>query len=36
MSEVPMPTINRSDLTGDWFDSLERCFSWSNRKQQGF
>eukprot|EP00983_Pelagomonas_calceolata_P065608 1148655-Pelagomonas_calceolata.AAC.1 len=24
MSENPMPTINRTDLTGDWFDSLDR------------
>ncbi|WIA29375.1 hypothetical protein OEZ86_011879 [Tetradesmus obliquus] len=27
MSENPVPTINRADLTTDWFESLERCFS---------
>ncbi|KAJ9508800.1 hypothetical protein QJQ45_028113 [Haematococcus lacustris] len=26
MSENPVPTVNKTDLTGDWFDSLERCF----------
>ena len=34
MSSNPVPTINRTDLTGDWFDSLERCFKWSDRLQQ--
>lgn len=34
MSDAPMPTINKADLTIDWFDSLERCFRWSDRKQQ--
>jgi len=34
MSENPMPTINRTDLTGDWFDSLDRCFRWSDRLEQ--
>ncbi|KAG2450488.1 hypothetical protein HYH02_004989 [Chlamydomonas schloesseri] len=34
MSENPVPTINRTDLTGDWFDSLERCFRWSDRTMQ--
>lgn len=34
MSSHPMPTINRTDLTGDWFDSLDRCFGWSNRQEQ--
>lgn len=34
MSENPVPTINKFDLTGDWFDSLERCFRWSNRAEQ--
>ncbi len=34
MSENPVPTINRTDLTGDWFDSLERCFRWSDRTVQ--
>lgn len=28
MSENPVPTINNSDLTGDWFNALERCFRW--------
>eukprot|EP00879_Flechtneria_rotunda_P007391 GHRR01007753.1.p1 GENE.GHRR01007753.1~~GHRR01007753.1.p1 ORF type:complete len:584 (+),score=189.94 GHRR01007753.1:471-2222(+) len=34
MSENPVPTINRTDLTTDWFESLERCFRWSNRMEQ--
>lgn len=34
MSENPVPTINKTDLTGDWFDSLERCFHWSDRMEQ--
>ncbi len=34
MSENPVPTINKEDLTTDWFDSLERCFRWSDRTQQ--
>lgn len=34
MSPNPMPTINKADLTGDWFESLERCFRWSNRTEQ--
>jgi NAD kinase len=34
MSPNPMPTINKDDLTGDWFESLERCFRWSNRAEQ--
>jgi len=34
MSPNPMPTINKADLTGDWFESLERCFRWSNRAEQ--
>eukprot|EP00877_Chromochloris_zofingiensis_P011729 jgi/Chrzof1/680/Cz01g24260.t1 len=34
MSENPVPTINKTDLTGDWFESLERCFKWSNRTEQ--
>jgi hypothetical protein len=34
MSENPVPTINKTDLTGDWFESLERCFRWSNRSEQ--
>jgi NAD+ kinase len=34
MSENPVPTINKTDLTSDWFDSLERCFRWSDRTPQ--
>ncbi|KAF6262505.1 ATP-NAD kinase-like domain-containing protein [Scenedesmus sp. NREL 46B-D3] len=34
MSKNPVPTINREDLTTDWFESLERCFRWSNRMEQ--
>lgn len=34
MSENPVPTINRTDLTTDWFESLERCFTWSSRPEQ--
>eukprot|EP00798_Chlamydomonas_sp_ICE-L_P027000 gene27000-9018_t len=34
MSENPLPTINKVDLTEDWFDSLSRCFRWSDRLEQ--
>ncbi|KIY93564.1 hypothetical protein MNEG_14398 [Monoraphidium neglectum] len=34
MSEHPVPTINKTDLTSDWFESLERCFRWSERSEQ--
>ena len=34
MSDSPVPTINKVDLTDDWFDSLSRCFQWSDRTQQ--
>ena len=34
MSEHPVPTINKADLTSDWFESLERCFRWSERSEQ--
>ncbi|GAX83042.1 hypothetical protein CEUSTIGMA_g10468.t1 [Chlamydomonas eustigma] len=34
MSDTPMPTINKADLTGDWFESLDRCFRWSDRAEQ--
>jgi len=34
MSEHPVPTINKTDLTADWFESLERCFRWSERSEQ--
>lgn len=31
MSENPLPSINKTDLTSDWFDSLDRCLRWSDR-----
>eukprot|EP01026_Neomeris_dumetosa_P029082 TRINITY_DN23575_c0_g2_i9.p1 TRINITY_DN23575_c0_g2~~TRINITY_DN23575_c0_g2_i9.p1 ORF type:complete len:438 (+),score=38.63 TRINITY_DN23575_c0_g2_i9:168-1481(+) len=31
MSQRPVPTINKTDLTNDWINSLERCFQWNNR-----
>jgi NAD+ kinase len=34
MSPNPVPTINKTDLTGDWFDSLQRCLHWSERLEQ--
>eukprot|EP01026_Neomeris_dumetosa_P008408 TRINITY_DN1268_c0_g1_i3.p2 TRINITY_DN1268_c0_g1~~TRINITY_DN1268_c0_g1_i3.p2 ORF type:complete len:386 (+),score=39.83 TRINITY_DN1268_c0_g1_i3:338-1495(+) len=34
MSTKPVPTINKHDLTNDWFNSLDRCFNWSNRTLQ--
>eukprot|EP00955_Chlamydomonas_euryale_P095450 364938-Chlamydomonas_euryale.AAC.21 len=34
MSDSPVPTINKEDLTTDWFDSLERCFKWTDRAEQ--
>eukprot|EP00798_Chlamydomonas_sp_ICE-L_P002787 gene2787-12662_t len=34
MSKSPVPTINKVDLTDDWFDSLSRCFRWSDRTEQ--
>ncbi|KAG1656612.1 hypothetical protein FOA52_008435 [Chlamydomonas sp. UWO 241] len=34
MSDSPVPTINKDDLTADWFESLERCFRWSDRTEQ--
>eukprot|EP01023_Acetabularia_acetabulum_P010696 TRINITY_DN14871_c0_g1_i1.p9 TRINITY_DN14871_c0_g1~~TRINITY_DN14871_c0_g1_i1.p9 ORF type:complete len:105 (-),score=15.81 TRINITY_DN14871_c0_g1_i1:1769-2083(-) len=34
MSERPVPTINKTDLTNDWINSLERCFGWNNRLLQ--
>lgn len=37
MSEHPLPTINKSDQTGDWFRSLVRCLNWNDRmEQKGF
>ena len=37
MSEHPMPTVNKSDQTDDWFESLVRCLNWNDRlEQKGF
>lgn len=37
MSEHPMPTVNKSDQTDDWFESLVRCLNWNERlEQKGF
>nr|DAD39720.1 TPA_asm: hypothetical protein HUJ06_014043 [Nelumbo nucifera] len=34
MSKNPLPTVNKSDQTGDWFCSLIRCLNWNERKDQ--
>ncbi|XP_059630651.1 NAD kinase 2, chloroplastic-like [Cornus florida] len=34
MSEHPLPTVNKSDQTGDWFHSLVRCLNWNERVDQ--
>ena len=34
MSPNPVPTINKTDQTTDWFASLERCFGWNERVEQ--
>lgn len=34
MSQHPLPTVNKSDQTGDWFRSLIRCLNWNERKDQ--
>ncbi|KAM0940547.1 putative NAD(+) kinase [Dioscorea sansibarensis] len=34
MSEHPLPTVNKSDQTGDWFLSLVRCLNWNERLDQ--
>ncbi|KAK4365892.1 hypothetical protein RND71_013772 [Anisodus tanguticus] len=34
MSEHPLPTVNKSDQTGDWFHSLVRCLNWNERLDQ--
>ncbi|CAO2834248.1 unnamed protein product [Amaranthus hypochondriacus] len=34
MSEHPLPTVNKSDQTGDWFHSLIRCLNWNERLDQ--
>ncbi|VAI02564.1 unnamed protein product [Triticum turgidum subsp. durum] len=31
MSEHPLPTVNKSDQTGNWFRSLIRCLNWNER-----
>ncbi|CAN4121104.1 unnamed protein product [Withania somnifera] len=34
MSQHPLPTVNKSDQTGDWFGSLIRCLNWNERLDQ--
>ena len=34
MSQHPMPTVNKSDQTDDWFSSLVRCLNWNDRMEQ--
>lgn len=34
MSDYPMPTVNRTDHSHDWFESLSRCLSWNERIEQ--
>ncbi|XP_031743379.1 NAD kinase 2, chloroplastic isoform X2 [Cucumis sativus] len=34
MSRHPLPTVNKSDQTGDWFHSLIRCLNWNERLDQ--
>eukprot|EP00252_Welwitschia_mirabilis_P002532 TRINITY_DN1249_c0_g4_i1.p1 TRINITY_DN1249_c0_g4~~TRINITY_DN1249_c0_g4_i1.p1 ORF type:complete len:366 (-),score=63.43 TRINITY_DN1249_c0_g4_i1:227-1324(-) len=34
MSEHPLPTVNKSDQTGDWFQSLVHCLNWNERLEQ--
>ncbi|GLJ23857.1 hypothetical protein SUGI_0453330 [Cryptomeria japonica] len=34
MSEHPLPTVNKSDQTSDWFMSLVRCLNWNERLEQ--
>lgn len=34
MSQHPLPTINKSDQTDDWFQSLVRCLNWNERLEQ--
>ncbi|CAL5350850.1 unnamed protein product [Camellia sinensis] len=34
MSQHPLPTVNKSDQTGDWFHSLIRCLNWNKRLDQ--
>ncbi|KAL8167586.1 LOW QUALITY PROTEIN: hypothetical protein V2J09_009085 [Rumex salicifolius] len=32
MSQYPLPTVNKSDQTCDWFHSLIRCLNWNERR----
>lgn len=34
MSQHPLPTVNKFDQTGDWFQSLIRCLNWNERQEQ--
>ncbi|KAH7438862.1 hypothetical protein KP509_04G034000 [Ceratopteris richardii] len=34
MSQHPLPTVNKSDQTDDWFQSLVRCLNWNERLEQ--
>lgn len=34
MSRHPVPTVNKSDQTDDWFASLVRCLNWNERLEQ--
>jgi hypothetical protein len=34
MSQHPLPTVNKSYQTGDWFRSLIRCLNWNERLDQ--
>ena len=34
MSRYPMPTVNKTDQTSDWFTSLTRCLNWNERPLQ--
>lgn len=37
MSLYPVPTVNKTDHTGDWFQSLDRAFNFNSRAiQKGF
>lgn len=34
MSLFPVPTVNKTDHTGDWFQSLDRAFNFNSRARQ--
>eukprot|EP00172_Hildenbrandia_rubra_P000010 Plantae.Rhodophyta-Hildenbrandia_rubra.ctg10058.p1 GENE.Plantae.Rhodophyta-Hildenbrandia_rubra.ctg10058~~Plantae.Rhodophyta-Hildenbrandia_rubra.ctg10058.p1 ORF type:complete len:738 (+),score=122.87 Plantae.Rhodophyta-Hildenbrandia_rubra.ctg10058:108-2216(+) len=34
MSLYPVPTVNKTDHTGDWFQSLDRAFNFNSRAKQ--